>query len=144
VVPVGGAYVKPSRTRLYFNGLTFGSVQLWFSIWEDRKRGNLRGYALCLVLRTFRSCSSLPDSRQARLGRWKLQVGQLLTWSRRPEAYRIFLLYQHYDDEEEEDDEDDEDSEEDSEDDEDMQDMDEMNDYNESPDDGEVNEVGGV
>lgn len=52
--------------------------------------------------------------------------------------------HQHYDDEEEEDDEDDEDSEEDSEDDEDMQDMDEMNDYNESPDDGEVNEVGGV
>lgn len=51
---------------------------------------------------------------------------------------------EHYDDEEEEDDEDDEDSEEDSEDDEDMQDMDEMNDYNESPDDGEVNEVGGV
>lgn len=55
-----------------------------------------------------------------------------------------FFLSQHYDDEEEEDDEDDEDSEEDSEDDEDMQDMDEMNDYNESPDDGEVNEVGGV
>lgn len=136
--------MKPSRTRLYFNDLAFGSEQLQFSIWVDRKSGNLRGKALCLVLRSFSSCGSLPDSRRAGLGRRRLQVGQLLTWSRNPEPYRVFLLYQHYDDEEEEDDEDDEDSEEDSEDDEDMQDMDEMNDYNESPDDGEVNEVGGV